>query len=356
MADQVLDVYAQRLREMGAIRSESVATAFATVPRHLFLPRLGPLTDEVVRVVYTGDDAIVTRWANGVPTSSSTQPSLMAKMLEKLDLAPGHRVLEIGTGTGYNAALIATITGAEVVSVDVQPDVVEEARVAFERAGIGGVRAINGDGYLGYPAGKPYDRIIATCGVGGLAPAWLDQLAPDGRIVAPVYHGGFHPTIAAWRPVAGGELVGQPIVGSDFMIAPGPLHPGYVRAPEIAFDEPPVVYPYPFGQLDWSPYMHLWFAIAVAEPAANRRRVTGLTEVGDCALVDDAGLVLVQPDAIRAFGASPQLIDRTRSLVELWDRSGRPGLDRWTCRFDVDDGLYLPAGWRLGRETLGAGV
>src|SRR5262245_15730104 len=109
MRDTVLVEYARRLREQGAIRSDPLERAFATVPRHRFLgriatSRLGPvdvpyegrLSDDLTALIYGEDDALVTRVVDGMPTSSSTQPSLMAIMLEALELAPGVRVLEIG--------------------------------------------------------------------------------------------------------------------------------------------------------------------------------------------------------------------------------------------------------------------
>jgi protein-L-isoaspartate(D-aspartate) O-methyltransferase len=116
-----------RLREIAPV-AEPVLDAFARVPRHLFLPKV-PLES-----VYE-DDAIVTRDDGGIPTSSSSQPSLMARMLDRLDVRPGQRVLEIGAGTGYNAALLAAL-GADVTTVELQPDVADEARRHLAAAGL----------------------------------------------------------------------------------------------------------------------------------------------------------------------------------------------------------------------------
>src|SRR4029079_9440052 len=84
---------------------------------------------------FSADEAIVTHDQGGIPTSSSSQPSLMARMLHRLDVAPGQRVLEVGAGTGYNAALLAAL-GAEVTSIENQPEVADAARAHLAAAGL----------------------------------------------------------------------------------------------------------------------------------------------------------------------------------------------------------------------------
>jgi protein-L-isoaspartate(D-aspartate) O-methyltransferase len=164
------------------IGSGRVAAALRAVPRHLFLPGLPP------EATYA-DDAIVTkRDQGGQPISSSSQPAIMAIMLDQLDLAPGHRVLEIGAGTGYNAALISHIVGpsGQVTSIDIDPELVRTAREHLASAGFGEVTVASADGAVGYPQRAPYDRIIATVGVSDLAGSWLEQAAPAARIVVPL--------------------------------------------------------------------------------------------------------------------------------------------------------------------------
>ena len=174
MATQVLAAH--------RIGSERVAAALHEVPRHLFLP------EQPAEAAYR-DDAIVTkRDETGQPISSSSQPAIMAIMLDQLNLAEGQRVLEIGAGTGYNAALISHIVGpsGQVTSVDIDPDLAETAREHLDRAGFGEVMVACADGAGGYPSRAPYDRIIATVGVSDLAPAWLEQAGPQARIVVPL--------------------------------------------------------------------------------------------------------------------------------------------------------------------------
>ena len=197
--------------------SGPVAEALRAVPRHVFLPDLPPVS------AYR-DEAIVTkRGADGQPISSSSQPTIMAIMLDQLGLAPQHRVLEIGAGTGYNAALMKRIVGAEgdVVTVDIDRDVADQARAHLMAAGYPDVTVACGDGAAGHPAGAPYDRVIATVGVSDLAPAWLGQLAPGGRIVVPLDVRGAQRSVAFEQ--AGGAWQSRSVVPCGFMRMRGTL-------------------------------------------------------------------------------------------------------------------------------------
>jgi protein-L-isoaspartate(D-aspartate) O-methyltransferase len=162
--------------------SGTVEAALRAVPRHLFLPGV-PLPQAYA------DDAVVTRRdAAGMPSSSASQPAVVAVMLEQLGLSAGMRVLEIGAGTGYNAALIAAIVGPEgaVTTVDLDAEVATGARANLDEAGFPGVRVECGDGGLGYAPGAPYDRVIVTVGAWDLPPAWFTQLDVSGRLVVPL--------------------------------------------------------------------------------------------------------------------------------------------------------------------------
>jgi protein-L-isoaspartate(D-aspartate) O-methyltransferase len=150
---------AETLRDSGRAGAV-VEAAFLAVPRHLFLPKVE------AREAYRDAAITVKSDAEGRPVSSSTQPGMMAIMLEQLGLAAGQRVLEIGTGTGYNAAVLARLVGdsGSVVTIDVEADLVEQARANLAAAGVSGVTVVCGDGADGVPAYAPYDRIIVTAG------------------------------------------------------------------------------------------------------------------------------------------------------------------------------------------------
>ena len=145
--EKLHQAFVDQLKSKGVLTVQGIEAAFRAVPRHLFLPDVEP------EKVYC-DDAIVTKYADGMVISSSSQPSLMAIMLEQLQLEPGHRVLEIGAGTGYNAALMAHVVGTsgQVVTIDIDEDIVENARAHLAAAGFDVVQVICADGGLGYPA------------------------------------------------------------------------------------------------------------------------------------------------------------------------------------------------------------
>jgi protein-L-isoaspartate(D-aspartate) O-methyltransferase len=169
------------LGSRGLVSSEPVRRAFLAVPREAFLPGRPP--KEVYR-----DVAIPTRFdAQGFPSSSSSQPAIMAAMLERLDVRPGQRVLEIGAGTGYNAALLKELVGpaGRVVSIELDPQVAREARSALRGTGHR-VRVVNGDGRQGWPAAAPYDRIVVTASAAEVPRAWLDQLVEGGLVELPL--------------------------------------------------------------------------------------------------------------------------------------------------------------------------
>lgn len=199
----------------GALRTPVWRAAFAAVPRHLFVPLIyrrdqrgdlravdghDPAQRETWLAQVYSDDSLITQLAQvrpgyalrpfTVPASSSTRPSLMARMLEDLEVADGMRVLEIGTGTGYNAALLSHRLGAQhVYSVDIHPGLISTARDRLADLGYH-PRLATVDGAAGWPDHAPHDRIIATCSVPAIPIAWVDQVRPGGAILSDLQLGG----------------------------------------------------------------------------------------------------------------------------------------------------------------------
>ena len=173
----------QTLQRDGHLHSARAADALLAVPREVFVPGVA-LPD-----VYCPSEAIVTKRLAGVSVSSASAPEVIALMLEQLDPQPGQRVLEIGAGTGYNAALLAHMVGetGDVVTVDIDEDLVLSAREHLSAAGCKQVTVVQSDGALGYARQQAYDRIILTVASNDIAPAWREQLArPYGRLVMPL--------------------------------------------------------------------------------------------------------------------------------------------------------------------------
>lgn len=172
--------------------SERVAAVMRTVPRHVFIPQV------TLEVTYSDSTVVTRRDSSGIVTSSSTGPGLMGVMLDQLGVDRGMRVLEIGAGTGYNAALLAGLVGpsGHVTSVEITPEVADEARGALAVAGVANVEVVCGDGQDGYLPNAPYERIIATAGVWEIPQAWAEQLAPGGVLVAPLRIKGLTRSVA----------------------------------------------------------------------------------------------------------------------------------------------------------------
>ena len=218
----------ETLKRDGHLHSARVADAFLAVPRELFVPGVA------VPDVYCPSEAIVTKRVAGVSVSSASAPEVIALMLEQLDVRPGHRVLEIGAGTGYNAALLAHLVGetGQVTTIDIDEDLVVSAREHLRSAGYEQVTVVQADGALGYAAQQAYDRIILTVASNDIAPAWREQLArPHGRLVMPLGLRSLQRCVAfMWEA---DHLVSRSMRNCSFIPLRGLLSAG---APRIALD------------------------------------------------------------------------------------------------------------------------
>ena len=161
-----------QLRARG-VTDEGVLAATLSVPRHLFVPpsRRGAAYEDSPLPIGEGQ--------------TISQPYMVALMTELLALTGSSRVLEIGTGSGYQAAVLAEIA-AEVWTVERFPDLADRARKLLEGLGYGRVHVVVGDGTLGWPEEAPYDGIIVTAAAPAVPSALTAQLAPGGRLVIPV--------------------------------------------------------------------------------------------------------------------------------------------------------------------------
>lgn len=173
--------------------SEPTVAAMKAVPRHEFVPEPRRNDAYADRPLPIGDDQTI------------SAPHMVAIMTELLDAEEGDRVLEIGTGCGYHAAVTAEVVGPEnVFSVEFSPELARRARETVERTGYGQITIREGDGREGWPAGAPYHAAYATCAVAEIPEAVIEQVRDGGTILAPV---GERPQRLVRARVSHGELV-----------------------------------------------------------------------------------------------------------------------------------------------------
>jgi protein-L-isoaspartate(D-aspartate) O-methyltransferase len=359
------------LKEDIHIRDPRILAAFRAIPRHRFVTHVS--IEEAYR-----DRAIPTKQLDsGVSVSSSSQPAMMAMMLEQLDLQPGHRVLEIGAGTGYNAALMGHLVGARghVCTIDVDEDIVSDARQHLAANGIANVDVVRTDGGQGFPDGAPFDRIILTVGAWDIAPAWREQLAEHGRLVLPLSVGG--PQLAVAFQAQAGRLISQSAHYCEFMRLRG-AYAGPERLERIGSEQDlligsegalPVstatIYNWLTGpSQDCSTDLHialrdiwssLWFWLGIYETdhirvyaagdMARRGRIPDLLSVavpgtlfgGTSGLVNEDGLCLLArsdhdanpfPLQLRSYGNAETLTQRLLDQLRVWQAAGRPRGER----------------------------
>ena len=353
----------QLLRAEGHLRSPRIAAAVEAVPREVFVPGVD------LAEVYRSTEAIVTKRVDGIGVSSASAPNVVALMLEQLDPQPGDRVLEIGAGTGYNAALLAHLVGptGSVTSIDIDEDLVQSAREHLDRAGYSQVEVLTHDGALGYPSARTFDRIILTVASRDIAPAWTDQLSrPGGRLVLPLRIRGPQRSIAFVPENA--HLVSTSLQACQFIPLRGVLAAPPVRVPisgdgavglVLPDDTPPLsagalaeMFQQPRGvwstgiaatHEDVRDALHLWLVAhdasvftVWADPAA--RAVPDLFGINErfrgslCALAADALAVLGWANEDRKCGelcvqappSASNTAERLRRLVREWHAAGRP--------------------------------
>lgn len=209
-AEEVTDGYGRLLT--GLTKSGVLAGewrgAFARAPRAAFVPETVWVPDDgsrnghrrvtraaepdTWRALVDADEVVVTQLDDGaedgpgVPTSSASQPSLVASMLRHLDVTDGARVLDVGTGTGWTSALlVARLGGEAVTTVEIDPRISSEAARRLRSAALAPARVLVGDGLAGRPEGAPYDRVHSTAAVRRVPPAWIAQTRPGATVVTP---------------------------------------------------------------------------------------------------------------------------------------------------------------------------
>ncbi|MCD5407756.1 hypothetical protein LR090_00565 [Candidatus Bipolaricaulota bacterium] len=374
--DPYIDRYLEELRQKGAISSRAVEEAFRRVKRHRFLngwyrllPSKGDIriwewveydpeapTSESLVAIYS-DQPLVVQVEGVAPTSSTSQPSLVARMLELLELRPGMRVLEIGTGTGYNTALLCELVGDSnlVWTIEVQPHVAEDAQAALAREGYRRVHVVVGDGFYGVHEGVPFDRIEATVGCSDISSHWLNQLAPGGSMLIPLQHGHWHPLVlVTHHPEDPRQAKGRVVDWSGFMPIQGVL--AWANPWQALLSGGP-------GKLFWR--RPLPEGLPPMEerdhPLGNRAHLAFqffLALVARELWVDSCGYGLVEPGAKAVVEITPhgiegrcppggsraceRLYERLLEALERWERLGRPAPEDYELHFAPKSRLPEP--------------
>jgi protein-L-isoaspartate(D-aspartate) O-methyltransferase len=352
------------LAEQGVL-GEPWRAAFLAVPREVFIPEviwryagddLVPLRrdDEPAewlaraygpRYVITQVDDGAPAGPNGrgrVPTSSASRPDIVATMLAAGNLERGMRVLEIGTGTGYTAALLAHYLGARnVTSIEVDPDLAARARAALERAGYREVTVITGDGARGDPDRAPFDRVLSTVAAPRVPYAWVAQTRPGGLVVTPwgsaykpagllsltvnddgTATGGLVNTTISFMPLRD-QRITRAVVADLARDADTPdVGDTDLHASDVCNDDAP-------------------FAIAIEVPGCHWEYETDTDDDGWCVWFLDPGTRSwarfdYQPGTRRwpVHQSGPRrLFDEVAAAYHRWDHAGRPQASRW--RFTI---------------------
>jgi protein-L-isoaspartate(D-aspartate) O-methyltransferase len=273
----------------------------------------------------------------GWSTSTASAPRVLAAQAEALWLEPGMSVLEIGTGIGYFAALLAELVGpsGRVVSVEVAPEIAALARERLTQAGYSRVEVITGDGHGGAPNHAQFDRIVCSVGCTDVARAWLDQVAPGGFALVPLLHGAVHPML---------RVDGQ---GRGVVI----MRSGYIRIQGTQDDA--ALWPRTRRRLEFDDSMELpgtlaealrieperdrirgrreWdldFWVAINDQRSGRALLSLAAEDGSCAAIR------VDDNLFRWGGpAGPALRDSLLQHAEQWTGAGTPRLEDYAHRF-----------------------
>ncbi|WP_026122439.1 rRNA adenine N-6-methyltransferase family protein [Nocardiopsis halotolerans] len=354
----------------GTLTDAALIDTFRAVLRHRFIPETGALTahgtalnansnpERWLAAVYA-DNAIVTRVDEfGLPqpgeelasreqeareraeaaTSSSSAPRVLARLLELADLANGQKVLEVGTGTGWNTALLAHRLGdGAVTSVEIDPRLAGSARERLRVEGYSPTILLD-DGYGGCPDNAPYDRITSTCGVRRVPPAWMEQLRPDGLVVCP------------WGLLEGAGVIARMECPGDGS-ARASFHGGVGFVPLRSADAPTRLVrdsgqqPDEYRLTQTDPMASLMafpsaFALSVMVPGWRVRRRWIGTGSGVWVFDQDGGSwVRVYPYGTSWMieqGGPRSIWDEFEEALELWTDLGEPGPDRFGLSVEAD--------------------
>ncbi|MBO0877489.1 MAG: methyltransferase domain-containing protein [Pseudonocardia sp.] len=351
--------------------TENWRATFRAVPRHLFVPdlvwrhhadrrglepiRRSDQPEEWLESVYMdqflitqiNDGATPAGAADGVVTdvdytSSTSMPSVVAEMLAVLRVKPGMRVLEIGTGTGWNTALLAHRLGARnVVSTEIDPEISVRARNSLAKAGYDAATVVTGDGTFGHPARAPYERVLSTAAVFQVPYAWIGQTRPGGLVVTPWATEYYNGHLLALSVRSDGGALGR-IVGKTAFMAVRDQRIRRIRISDVVTDEGEEL-----AERHYSRRHPRWYvadydtrtAIGIQVPRCRYRYTPADDEHTDGILwfLDQwsGSWAAVHhrpgedgPYLVRQYGPR-QLFDEISAAYQDWKKAGKPPASAW---------------------------
>lgn len=355
------------LKRDGTLSQPLVEAAFLRVPRHVFIdhffrreirdrkpyleklsPTSYPDVDGWLRTVYADEPLATAYDEEYTATSSSSSPGAMAIMLETSELRKGMRVLEVGTGTGYNAALLASIVGSNqrVFTVEIDADLAAQARVRLNQVVGEGVTVHTGDGLEGYTPGAPYDRILVTGSTSTVPLPWLEQVRPGGIILMNLIgEMGACAFLKIVKKEAGLAAYGCFLSGSEFMELHEAGHYPHRRATLVGQYVPrPITAQMESQRAEFDPSL-LWdrrldFALQLAFPQMSFASVY-VNPMCPC-LIDRASdtMLLFRPIDEEHFQVEvrgdPHLWDRVLTVYRQWMGLGQLGVQAYHLHIDTE--------------------
>jgi len=347
--------------------------AFLAVPRHAFIPDLiwrqqrGDLVpfrraddpEGWLHLAYAPRQFLITQVDDGLPvgpgligdriSSSASQPDVVALMLAALDVEPGMRVCEIGTGTGYNAALLAYRLGAQnLTTIEVDATLADRARDVLVGAGYPDVMVITGDGAQGYPPRAPYDRVLSTVAAQHVPYAWVAQTRPGGRVVTPWGTAFLNGTLLALTVSEDGTATGRLVGAVAFMWLRDQRIP-FTRVRDFVYDEDKALISHTSLHPDLlTGNNHTALAIGLRVPSCEYRhcRATDGSGEGTLWFLDHLSRSWASLDYIPGAGTFEinqlgprRLWDEVEAAYAWWVQAGSPTAEKW--RFTLTpDGLH----------------
>lgn len=347
------------LKSQEGLLDSTLEAAFLAVPRHIFLP------DEALERAYSDEAIPIKRDPDSTILSSSSQPTMMALMLRQLRLREGDNVLEIGAGSGYNAALMQNIVGEKgnVTSVELDQGLAKQAALNLQKVSLGAVvNLVNADGAMGYAPRASYDRIIATVAIWDVPTAWERQLKPSGILVAPIWLESMQVSAAftlqddgslysrqnipcgfiPLRGIAAGPIVQQRVSSSALLLSANAITELDSAAIHLLLSDDTEVAHLGISLSDMEYWRGFVPYLTLNTPEETRFAHYSVGENQQAYGLEGSGFGLIAPGSacfvpysghgeVYCYAGADAFM-ALREVIDRWDKAGRPGGDKLRLR------------------------